>query len=169
MTGGSQPLEVVPPQSNCLRPVCLISRTTNMSRPASTAGKRKMTRFNSQQQGQEYPAASDSQQGVDPIVYSIEGAAPSKPLAPPFDEPIYTVQEAARILRLSPNQARAIFRDEPGVHDLANDYSKSRFRHKRRSQLRIPHGVLVRFWKSTEICQHEMHRRATNVSRPEHR
>jgi hypothetical protein len=103
-----------------------------------------MTRFNSQQQGREYPAASDSQESVGPSVYSIEGAAPSTPLAPPFDEPIYTVQEAAKILRLSPNQTRAIFRDEPGVHDLANDLSKSRFRLKRRSQLRIPHSVLVR-------------------------
>jgi hypothetical protein len=166
MTGGLPAVESSGAASSCLSPVRLISPAPNTSRPASMAGR--MTRFNSQQQGQGYAAASDFQQSVDPIEYSIEGAPP-KPLAPPFDEPIYTVQEAAKILRLSPNQARAIFRDEPGVHDLANDYSKSRFRLRRRSQLRIPHSVLVRFWKSTEICQHEMHRRATNGSRPEHR
>lgn len=94
-------------------------------------------------------------------LHSIEDAPP-KPLAPPFDEPIYTVNEAATILRLSANQARAIFRNEPGVHDLANDVGKSRFRHKRRSQLRIPHGVLLRFWKRTEIRLHETHRLVSN-------
>lgn len=56
----------------------------------------------------------------------------------------------AKILRLSPNQARTIFRDEPGVHDLANEVGKSRF-FRKRSQLRIPHGVLTRFWNKTEI------------------
>ncbi len=52
-----------------------------------------------------------------------------KEFGPPFDEPIYTVNEAARILRISPNQTRAIFRKEPGVHDLSHDFGKpSRFR-----------------------------------------
>ena len=90
-------------------------------------------------------------------VYSIEDAR-SKRLTPPFDEPIYTVNEAAKILRLSANQARAIFRKEPGVHDFADDLGKSRFRLKRRSQLRIPHAVLTRFWKRTELYQDEPQR-----------
>src|SRR5438876_6465728 len=80
--------------------------------------------------------------------------SPAKPLVPPFDEPIYTVNEAAKILRLSPNQARTIFRNEPGVHDLSADAAKSRFL-RRRCQLRIPHSVLVRFWMRTEILQHD--------------
>jgi hypothetical protein len=76
--------------------------------------------------------------------------SPLKEFAPPFDEPIYTVNEAARILRISPNEARAIFRKEPGVHDLSHDFGNpSRFR--RHSQLRIPRAVLARFWKRTEI------------------
>lgn len=74
--------------------------------------------------------------------------------AAPFDEPIYTVNEAARVLRLSPNRVRTIFRKEPGVHDLSSDSAKSRFL-GRKSQLRIPHGVLMRFWKRTEIIQRE--------------
>src|SRR5437868_3776126 len=77
---------------------------------------------------------------------------PAKPLVPPFDEPIYTVNEAARILRLSPNQARSIFRNEPGVHDLSAISPQSRFL-RRKSQLRIPHTVLARFWRRTEIGQ----------------
>ncbi len=77
---------------------------------------------------------------------------PPKRLAAPFDEPIYTVNEAAKILRLSPNQVRAIFRNEPGVHDLSADSITSRFL-RRKSQLRIPHAVLVSFWKRTEIAQ----------------
>jgi hypothetical protein len=109
------------------------------------------------QQDRECPAALNPQQGDCQTEH-----APSKSLAPPFDEPIYTVNEAANILRLSPNQARAIFRNEPGVHDLADDSPKSRFRRKRRSQLRIPHAVLVRFWKRTEIYQHENHRQVRN-------
>ncbi len=76
---------------------------------------------------------------------------PSKHLVPPFDEPIYTINEAARILRLSPNQARSIFRNEPGVHDLSATSQQSRLL-RRKSQLRIPHGVLARFWKRTETC-----------------
>src|SRR5207249_6739972 len=79
-----------------------------------------------------------------------------RPLAPPFDEPIYTINEVAKILGLSANQARTIFRNEPGVHDLANEFGKSRFR--RRSQLRIPHAVLARFWKRTEIREQEARR-----------
>lgn len=79
---------------------------------------------------------------------------PPKRLAAPFDEPIYTVNEAAKILRLSPNQVRAIFRNEPGVHDLAADSPKSRFL-RRKSQLRIPHTVLANFWKRTEIAQQQ--------------
>ena len=70
---------------------------------------------------------------------------------PPFDQPVYTVGEAAQILRLSPNQVRAIFQHEPGVHDLANGQGFPRFCRKRRSQLRIPHAVLVRVWNRTEI------------------
>jgi hypothetical protein len=77
----------------------------------------------------------------------------SMPLAAPFDEPIYTINDVAKILQLSPNQIRTIFRNEPGVHDLANNFGKSRFR--RRSQLRIPHAVLTRFWKRTEIREQE--------------
>src|SRR5437867_11546908 len=80
--------------------------------------------------------------------HSTEGSR-LRPLAPPFDEPIYTINEVAKILRLSANQARMIFRNEPGVHDLANKFGKSRFH--RRSQLRIPHAVLERVWKRTEI------------------
>ena len=95
-------------------------------------------------------------------VYSIEDARPKPLLVPPFDEPIYTVNEAAKILRLSPNQARAIFRNEPGVHDLTHESGKSRFRQKRRRQLRIPHTVLARFWKRTEIYQREPHRQVGN-------
>jgi len=75
-------------------------------------------------------------------------------LAAPFDEPIYTVNEAAKILRLSPNQVRAIFRNEPGVHDLSADSITSRFL-RRKSQLRIPHAVLASFWKRTEIAQQQ--------------
>jgi hypothetical protein len=114
-------------------------------------------------------AIPDIISSIDTNLCSIQDDATSKAFAPPFDEPIYTVQEAAKILRLSPNQTRAIFRDEPGVHALAKDYFKSRFLRKRRSQLRIPHGVLVRFWKSTEICPHEMRRRPRGGSRSEHR
>jgi hypothetical protein len=77
-------------------------------------------------------------------------------LAAPFDEPIYTINEVARILQLSPNQVRTIFRNEPGVHDLSNGSGKSKFR--RRSQLRIPHTVLMRFWKRTEVREHESKR-----------
>ena len=73
------------------------------------------------------PQQRDQQQNN---VYSIEDARPTPPLVPPFDEPVYTVNEAARILRLSPNQARAIFRNEPGVHDLTHESGKSRFRQK---------------------------------------
>ena len=52
------------------------------------------------------------------------------------------------------HQERRIFRNEPGMHDLSNDFGKpSRFR--RRSQLRIPHAVLTRFWKRTEIREQE--------------
>src|SRR6059036_3699440 len=80
---------------------------------------------------------------------SEEGIS-SKYLVPPFDEPIYTINEAARILRLSPNQARSIFRNEPGVHDLSAISPQSRFL-RRKSQLRIPHTVLARFWRRTEI------------------
>jgi hypothetical protein len=80
----------------------------------------------------------------------------SSPMAPPFDEPIYTINEVAKILQLSPNQVRTIFRNEPGVHDLSNEVGKSRFR--RRSQLRIPHAVLTRFWKRTEIREQESKR-----------
>ena len=79
---------------------------------------------------------------------------PPKPLAPPFDEPIYTVNEVAKILRLSPEQVRTIFRNQPGVHDLSADSATSRFL-KRKSQLRIPHAVLVGFWKRTEIAQQQ--------------
>src|SRR5256885_945023 len=79
---------------------------------------------------------------------------PAKPLVPPFDEPIYTINEAAKILRLSPNQVRAIFRNEPGVHDLPSHCPQSRFL-RRKSQLRIPHTVLARFWKRTEIVRQE--------------
>jgi hypothetical protein len=71
---------------------------------------------------------------------------------PPFDEPIYTINEAARILRLSPNQTRSIFRNEPGVHDLAAGSPASRLL-SRKSQLRIPHATLVGFWKRTELCR----------------
>ena len=90
-------------------------------------------------------------------VSSDEGSTPgegipSKYPVPPFDEPIYTVNEAARILRLSPNQARSIFRNEPGVHDLSASSPQSRFL-RRKSQLRIPHTVLARFWRRTEIGQ----------------
>ena len=77
-------------------------------------------------------------------------------MAAPFDEPIYTINEVAKILQLSPNQVRTIFRNEPGVHDLSNEFVKSRFR--RRSQLRIPHAVLNRFWKRTEIRDPESKR-----------
>jgi len=87
--------------------------------------------------------------------HSTEGSQ-LRPLAPPFDEPIYTINEVAKILGLSANQARTIFRNEPGVHDLANKFGKSRFR--RRSQLRIPHAVLARFWKRTEIREQEARR-----------
>ena len=87
--------------------------------------------------------------------HSTEGSR-LRPLAPPFDEPIYTINEVAKILRLSANQARTIFRNEPGVHDLANEFGKSRFR--RRSQLRVPHAVLARFWKRTEIREQEARR-----------
>jgi hypothetical protein len=91
---------------------------------------------------------------------------PARPLVPPFDEPIYTINEAAKILRLSPTQAREIFRNEPGVHDFSNDLGKSRFfRQKRRSQLRIPHTVLVRFWKRTEIREKEIPRQVGNGRR----
>ena len=82
---------------------------------------------------------------------SGEEATPSSCLVPPFDEPIYTVNEAARILRQSPNQARSIFRNEPGVHDLSVVSPQSRFLRKK-SQLRIPHAVLARFWRRTELC-----------------
>lgn len=111
-----------------------------------------------------HPATISPQQGDQQHdnVYSIEGARPRRLLVPPFDEPIYTVNEAAKILRLSPNQARAIFRNEPGVHDLTHESGKSRFRQKRRSQLRIPHAVLARFWKRTEIYQREAHRQVGN-------
>src|SRR5437868_4052471 len=88
---------------------------------------------------------------------------PAKPLVPPFDEPIYTVNEAAKILRLSPNQARAIFRNEPGVHDLSAHCPQSRFL-RRKSQLRIPHAVLARFWKRTEICRNENLPKALKVT-----
>lgn len=82
-------------------------------------------------------------------------AVQSKPFAPPpFDEPVYTINEAAKILKMSPNQARRIFRNEPGVHDLSNDFGRpSRFR--RQAQLRIPHTVLARFWRRTEIRERE--------------
>jgi hypothetical protein len=88
-----------------------------------------------------------------------EGSAPgegipSKHLVPPFDEPIYTVNETARILRLSPNQVRSIFRNEPGVHDISAISPQSRFL-RRKSQLRIPHTVLARFWKRTEIGEQQ--------------
>ena len=77
-------------------------------------------------------------------------------MAVPFDEPIYTINEVAKILQLSPTQVRTILRNEPGVHDLSNEVGKSRFR--RRSQLRIPHAVLARFWKRTEIREQESKR-----------
>src|SRR5262245_38759271 len=81
-------------------------------------------------------------------------AMSSNHLVTPFDEPIYTVNEAARILRLSPNQARAIFRNEPGVHDLSAISPQARLL-RRKSQLRIPHAVLVRFWSRTELKQRQ--------------
>jgi hypothetical protein len=74
----------------------------------------------------------------------------SNRFAPPFDERIYTVNEVARVLRISPNQTRTIFRNEPGVHDLSDNFGK-KLRSRRNSQLRIPHSVLMRFWKRTEI------------------
>ena len=80
--------------------------------------------------------------------------SPNQRFVPPFDEPIYTVNEAAKILRLSPEQVRTIFRNQPGVHDLSADSATSRFL-RRKSQLRIPHAVLVGFWKRTEIAQQQ--------------
>ena len=123
-----------------------------------------MNRLKHEQEDRRQPAAIISQLGDQQPdnVYSFEGARPRPLLVPPFDEPIYTVNEAAKILRLSPNQARAIFRNEPGVHDLTHESGKSRFRQKRRSQLRIPHAVLARFWKRTEIYQREAHRQIGN-------
>ena len=91
-------------------------------------------------------------ENIDPL--STEGAPSPRAPAPPFDEPIYTVNEAAKILRLGPNQVREIFRKEPGVHDLSADSAKSRFL-KRRSQLRIPHAVLMRFWKPATVSTFE--------------
>src|SRR5438046_9266704 len=84
---------------------------------------------------------------------SADSPTPQR-FVPPFYEPIYTVNEAAKILRLSPEQVRTIFRNQPGVHDLSADTPKSRFL-KRKSQLRIPHAVLVSFWKRTEMCQQQ--------------
>ena len=85
--------------------------------------------------------------------HSVQDPELSRITPPPFDEPIYTINEVAKILRLSANQARMIFRNEPGVHDLANKFGKSRFH--RRSQLRIPHAVLERVWKRTEIREEQ--------------
>ncbi len=90
----------------------------------------------------------------DPDPFSTEGGPSPWGPAPPFDEPVYTVNEAAKILRLGPNQVREIFRNEPGVHDLSADSPKSKLM-KRRSQLRIPHAVLLRFWKRTEIHEQD--------------
>jgi hypothetical protein len=90
----------------------------------------------------------------DPDPFSTDGGPSARGPAPPFDEPVYTVNEAAKILRLGPNQVREIFRNEPGVHDLSADSSKSKLM-KRRSQLRIPHAVLLRFWKRTEIRERD--------------
>jgi hypothetical protein len=95
---------------------------------------------------------------------SDEGLSP-KCRVPPFDEPIYTVNEAARILRLSPNQARSIFRNEPGVHDLSAISPRARFL-RRKSQLRIPHAVLVRFWNRTELGQRRFDQTAISGKGP---
>ena len=62
---------------------------------------------------------------------------------PPPDDPLLTVNEVAKLLRISPNRAISLFANEPGVLNLGTSRSSNRARRLR--QLRIPTSVLERF------------------------
>jgi AraC-like DNA-binding protein len=64
------------------------------------------------------------------------------------EEPHYTVKEVAAMLKLSPDTARRLFREEPGVLALGNA--------KRRGKrpyytLRIPQSVLDRVYRQNVL------------------
>jgi hypothetical protein len=65
----------------------------------------------------------------------------------PFDQPNYKVNEAAEITGWCPNKVRSVFRNMAGVVDLA----KADGRRRKRSDLRIPHDVLVSVWNRCKI------------------
>ena len=85
---------------------------------------------------------------------------PGRP-APPFDEPIYTVKEAGRILKLSDNEVTKMFENEPGVMDIA---PVQFFGKRRKRMLRIPHSVVVRVCKRSEVQPKKTHQLRRTIS-----
>ncbi len=59
---------------------------------------------------------------------------------------IYTPKEVARILKLSPDAVRQMFRSYPGVIRIHGEA------HPLRITLRIPHDVLQRFLRERQVA-----------------
>lgn len=82
----------------------------------------------------------------------VKIAPPTASTSLAFDERHYAVAEIAAMWQLSPDAARRIFQNEPGVLVLGNDDSVRRKR--RYTTLRIPQSVVERVHRRLSNAQH---------------